>query len=113
MAAAAVKGIALTANTIAATRQMGADAKTAMPNIQKTKSKAIGGLSLFYGFVPVNPILWGLQMPLLIILTMICAFGFGMEWKSSFLVAYITQAIIVAYFYNTVTSALSSIFFGI
>lgn len=112
MAAAVVKGVGLASRTIATGHQLGATMST-VSNIQKKKSSAIGGLSIFYGFVPINPVVWAFQMPLLIVLVLICAFFFEFSWKSSFLIAYVTQAIIVAYFYNMITSALSSIFLGI
>lgn len=115
MAGAILKGVATATNTIAATRQLGQSATAGQhpSQVQKTKSSFTSGLGLFYGFVPVNPVVWGLQMPLFIILILIFAFVFDFSWKGAALSAYIIQALIVAYVYSTALSVLSSVFFGV
>ncbi len=113
MAGVLLRGATKATAVIAQGHQIGSTVKTSAPNIQKHKDTALGGLGLFYGFVPVMPACWPAQVPLFIILVLIFAFFFQLGWKTSFLSAYVIQALVVAYFYSKIVSGLSSILFGI
>jgi len=112
MAGTAVKGFTKLSSAIATGHQIG-DSMKSVPDIHKKKASALNSLGLFYGFVPINPVTWPAQMPLLLILVLIFAFYFQFSWTTSFLAAYVIQALVTAYIYSKITSGLSSIFFGV
>lgn len=53
--------------------------------------------SAFMGFVPINPIMWLIQIPLFIVIILVLIYTFGVGAGKAALSAYISQAIITMF----------------
>lgn len=114
MASAAVRAATISSH-IARTRAVGDQIKSTADagTIQKTKSNVTAGIAIVSGFIPYNPFLWVIQIPMFIVFVLLLAFAAGLSWKYSFLGAYVLQASITAYVYYAGLGIASSIFLGI
>lgn len=104
-----------TTSMVSQGRQMGTQIKENVDpgTLAQGKKYGIIGLSLFNGFIPMNPLYWVYQIPLFIMIVMIFAFIFEFSWKTSFIMGYIGMALTTTIINYIVFHAASSIFLGI
>lgn len=127
-----IKGLTLAATAVTAASQIndGMHSKPQVPQrrtqqravrpspgvvdrVDDLKQSSLNSLGLFYGFVPIHPAMIGIQIPVMVILTIILAYAFDLSWKGAFLISYVTQAIIAAYLFSRVTSVISTVLIGV
>lgn len=72
------------------------------------RGRATWGYSALVGFVPFNPGFWILQIPLFIVVVLVCIFVFGTGVGTSILIGYVSQALIAMVIVQWISSAVLS-----